>query len=109
MPSYRSVALTMLLSLRLLGETITKVWETTRDILDDEGLRANLLAPLEDDTPDVRISLNTAEVPDPITPAVLTVIEKEQGVLSTNRHVGPKRTLICFPTGSTKPISSTRS
>jgi len=70
--------MTMLLSLRLLGETITKAWETTRDILDDEGLRAHLLAPLPPDTPDVRISLNSAEVPDPITPAVLAVIEKEQ-------------------------------
>ncbi len=70
--------LTMLLSLRLLGEPIMKAWETTRDIIDDEGLRTHLLAPLEDEPPDVRISLNTAEVPDPISPAVRTVIEKEQ-------------------------------
>ena len=70
--------LTMLLFLRLLGEPLAKAWETTRDIIDDEGLRANLLAPLEADTPDVRISLSSAEVPDPITPAVLTVIQKEQ-------------------------------
>ena len=70
--------LSILLYLRLLGEPITKVWATTRDILDDEGLRANLLAPLEEHPPDVRISLNAAEVPDPVSPAVLTVIEKEQ-------------------------------
>ncbi len=68
----------MLLYLRLLGEPIAKAWETARDILDDEGLRAHLLKPLEEGTPDVRISLNSAEVPDPISPAVRVVIEKEQ-------------------------------
>jgi hypothetical protein len=70
--------LSLLLYLRLLGEPLQQAWETARDILDDEGLRANLLAPLPDDTPDALISLNHAEVPDPISPAVIEVMEKEQ-------------------------------
>ncbi len=36
--------LTMLLSLRLLGETITGAWETTRDILDDEEMTRRMSA-----------------------------------------------------------------
>ncbi len=84
--------LTILLSLRLLGEPIQQVWKTTRDIIDDEGLRANLLPPLDDDVPDARISLNSAEVPDPVTRAVLTVIEKEQAF----GKVGLKRLLFAL-------------
>ncbi len=69
--------LTHLLFYRVLGQTLEEVWRTARDVLEDEGLRTSLLAPLPPDTPDAWISLNRAEVPDPVTPAVLEVVRKE--------------------------------
>ena len=70
--------LTMLLSLKVLGETVQQVWETARDMIEDERLRANLLSPIDPETPDGYISLNHASVPDPVSPAVLRVVQQEQ-------------------------------
>jgi hypothetical protein len=70
--------LTILLSKTLLSQTIEQVWETARSVLEDERLRTNLFTGIDPETPDALISLNKAEVPDPVTPAVLKVVEAEQ-------------------------------
>jgi hypothetical protein len=81
--------LTILLSLKLLGQSISEVWDTARSVLEDERLRTSLLAPLDPDTPDAYISLNQADVPDPVTPAVESVVEKERA----HESVGMRRLL----------------
>lgn len=82
----------MLLFLKLLGQSIQEVWRSARSILDDEGLRTNLFPPIEPDIPDAYISLNHAEVPDPVTPAVLELVEKEQ----SGQSVGVRRLLFAL-------------
>jgi hypothetical protein len=69
--------LTMLLSLDLLGKSIIEVWETARNILEDEGVRTGALPALDPETPDAMISINEAEVPDPVTPEVEKVVHEE--------------------------------
>lgn len=69
---------TLLLSARMLGETIHEAWQTARDVIEDERLRTNLLAPIDPETPDAYISMSKAYVPDPVTPAVRRVVELEQ-------------------------------
>ena len=81
--------LTILLSLKLLGQSIQDAWETARSVIEDEQLRTNLLAAAEPDTPDAYISLNQAEVTDPLTPAVLHVMEEERA----HGSVGMRRLL----------------
>jgi len=70
--------LTILLFRRLLAQSIQEVWETARNILEDERLRTSLLHAIDLDTPDGFISVGTVEVPDPVTPVVLEVVAKEQ-------------------------------
>jgi len=70
--------LTILLYRRLLAQSILQVWETARNILEDERLRTNLLSAIDPETPDGLISIGSVEVPDPVTPAVLEVVAKEQ-------------------------------
>jgi hypothetical protein len=68
---------------------VEEVWRTARSVLEDEGLRANLLPPIPSATPDARIALNHADVPDPVTPAVEEVVAKEGARIS----VGVRRLL----------------
>ncbi|MHC4860959.1 MAG: hypothetical protein ACYTDY_12810 [Planctomycetota bacterium] len=70
--------LTILLTRSLLAEPIERVWEIARSVIEDERLRTNLLSPIDPETPDAYISLNNAEVPDPVSPAVEKVVEAEQ-------------------------------
>ena len=70
--------LTILLYRRLLGQSIQDVWESARNILEDERLRTSLLHAIELDTPDAFISVGSVDVPDPVTPVVEEVVAKEQ-------------------------------
>jgi hypothetical protein len=70
--------LTILQVKSLIAQSIGEVWETARNVLEDERLRTNLLPPIDPDTPDAYISLNQAKVPDPVSPAVRQVVEAER-------------------------------
>ncbi len=78
--------LTRLLALRLLRESLGDAWRTARDVLEDERLRTSLFAPVADGTPDASISLNRAEVPDPLSPAVEAVLKAERMPMSAGMH-----------------------
>jgi hypothetical protein len=72
--------------MRLLRENLADAWRTARDVLEDERLRTNLFAPVPDGTPDAYISLNRAEVPDPLSPAVEAVVKADRVPVSAGVH-----------------------
>jgi hypothetical protein len=84
--------LTVLLALRLLGQSIEEVWETARSVLEDERLRTSLFPGIDPDTPDAYIALNDAQVPDPVTPAVERVAAEEDA----GDRVGIRRLLFAL-------------
>jgi hypothetical protein len=84
--------LTILLYRRILGQSVMQVWETARSTIEDERLRTNLLQAIDPDTPDAYISVGSIEVPDPVTPAVLELVDKEQA----GDRVGIRRLLFAL-------------
>jgi hypothetical protein len=77
---------TQLLALKILSQPLADVWQTVRGVLEDERLRTKLLAPLDPAIPDAIVSMNRAEVPDPLTPAVEEVIRKERAEKAPVMH-----------------------